>query len=149
MARAEAGIHVERTPDEVFAFVSDVVNNPRWRKNVVSAAWLDDGPMRVGRRGRQSQRVIGRVWTVEAEIVEWDPPRRVMWQAAQGPVKARSWVRVEPDGSGSLVTGGADGGFTGPVGRLLTRLAAPRMLKQARIDLETLRASLEGEASGG
>jgi hypothetical protein len=125
------------------------VNNPSWRKNVVSAAWLDDGPMRVGRRGRQSQRVIGRVWTVEAEIVEWDPPRRVTWQAAQGPVKAKSWVRVEADLSGSLVTGGADGGFTGPIGRLLTRLAAPRMLNQARIDLETLRANLEAETSGG
>jgi hypothetical protein len=46
-------------------------------------------------------------------------------------------------GTGSLATRGADGGFTGPIGRLLTRLAAPRMLKQAHIDLEVLRRNLE------
>ena len=143
MATGEASVHIDRPPDEVFAFVSEVANNPLWRKNVVRVEWFDDGPMRVGRRGRQTQRVIGREWTVEAEIVEWDPPRRVTWEAKQGPVTARSWVRVEPDGNGSLATGGADGGFKGPIGGLLTRLAQPRMLKQALVDLEVLRHLLE------
>lgn len=145
MARAEASVHIERSPEDVFAFVSEVANNPLWRKNVVRMEWIDDGPMRIGRRGRQTQHLLGRDWTVEAEIVEWDPPRRVTWQAVQGPVKVQSWVRVEPDGTGSLATGGADGGFKGPIGGLLTRLAAPRMLKQAAVDLETLRRRLEAE----
>jgi uncharacterized membrane protein len=146
MARAEASVHIERSPEDVFAFVSEVANNPLWRKNVVRMEWLDDGPMRIGRRGRQTQHLLGRDWTVEAEIIEWDPPRRVTWQAVQGPVKVQSWVRVEPDGTGSLATGGADGGFKGPIGGLLTRLAAPRMLKQAEVDLQALRRRLE---SGG
>ena len=146
MARAEASVHIERSPEDVFAFVSEVANNPLWRKNVVRMEWLDDGPMRIGRRGRQTQHLLGRDWTVEAEIIEWDPPRRVTWQAVQGPVKVQSWVRVEPDGTGSLATGGADGGFQGPIGGLLTRLAAPRMLKQAEVDLQALRRRLE---SGG
>ena len=142
MATGEASIRIDRPVDEVFDFVSEVANNPLWRKNVVRVEWLDDGPMRVGRRGRQTQRVLGREWTVEAEIVEWDPPRRVTWEAKQGPVTARSWVRVEPDGTGSLASGGADGGFKGPIGGLLTRLAQPRMLKQAHADLEVLRRHL-------
>jgi hypothetical protein len=58
----------------------------------------------------------------------------------------RSWARVEPDGDGCIVTGGADGGFTGPIGSLLTRLAAPRMLSQAHRDLAVLKARLEGTA---
>src|SRR5262245_11280448 len=86
MARAEAGVHIDRPPEEVFAFVADVTNNPSWRKNVTRAEWLDDGPMRIGRRGRQAQRVLGREWTVEAEIVEWDPPRQITWEVRQGPV---------------------------------------------------------------
>jgi uncharacterized protein YndB with AHSA1/START domain len=143
MARAEAGVHIDRPPDEVFAFVADVTNNPSWRKNVTRAEWLDDGPMRIGRRGRQAQRVLGREWTVEAEIVEWDPPHRVTWEVRQGPVKAQSWARVEPDGAGCMVIGGADGGFTGPIGGFLTRLAEPRMLKQAAYDFEALRKRLE------
>ncbi len=143
MAHGEASIRIERSPDEVFAFVADAANNAAWRKNVVRTEWLDDRPMGVGRRGRQTARLLGREWTVEAEVVEWDPPRSVAWRAVQGPVKVRSWVRVEPDGAGSRVSGGADGGFTGPIGALLTRLALPAMIRQAQADLETLRARLE------
>jgi uncharacterized membrane protein len=143
MARGEASIHVARPAEEVFAVVGDAANNPRWRRNVVRTEWLDDGPMRVGRRGRQTARLLGREWTVEAEVVEWDPPRAATWLTVQGPVAVRSWVRVEPDGEGSLVSGGADGGFTGPFGAILTRLAAPRMVRQANADLRALRDHLE------
>jgi uncharacterized membrane protein len=143
MASAEASIHIDRPAADVFAFVGDPVNNPRWRKNVARMTWEDAGPMRVGRRGAQVQHVLGRDWTVTAEVVEWDPPRRATWRAVQGPVIARSWVRVEPDGEGCNVTAGADGGFAGPIGAILTRLAAPRMLAQAEVDLRTLKAHLE------
>jgi Polyketide cyclase / dehydrase and lipid transport len=144
MATGEASIHIDRPADEVFAFIGDPANNPSWRKNVVRMAWEDDGPMRVGRRGRQTQHLLGRDWTVTAEVVEWDPPHRATWRSVQGPVSVQSWVRVEPDGSGCLASGGADGGFTGPIGSILTRLAAPRMVAQAGIDLETLKRHLEG-----
>jgi hypothetical protein len=64
-------------------------------------------------------------------------------------VSVRSWIRVEPDGTGSRVSGGADGGFTGPIGGLLTRLAVPRMIRQAEADLETMKRHLEAAASPG
>jgi uncharacterized membrane protein len=143
MATGEASIHIDRPPEDVFAVVGDAANNPTWRKNVVRTEWLDDGPMRIGRRGRQTAHLLGRDSTVEAEVVEWDPPHGAAWRTVQGPVSVRSWFRVEPDGSGTLVSGGAEGGFKGPLGRLLTRLAVPRMTKQALIDLETLRRRLE------
>ena len=147
MALAEASMHLACPPDEVFAFVADAANNSKWRRNVVRTEWLDDGPMRVGRRGRQTARLLGREWTVEAVVAEWDPPRVAAWRTVQGPVSVRSWVRVEADATGSLVSGGADGGFTGPIGRLLTRLAVPRMIRQAEADLETLRGLLESHES--
>jgi hypothetical protein len=148
MATGEASIHIDRPPAEVFAFVGDPVNNPAWRKNVVRMAWDDDGPMRVGRRGSQTQHLLGRDWTVGAEVIEWDPPRRATWRTVQGPASVRSWVRVEPDGGGCIASGGADGGFTGPIGGILTRLAAPRMLAQADRDLRVLKGLLEADGSG-
>ena len=147
MAHGEATIHIDRPPEEVFGFIADAANNPKWRKNVVRTEWLDNGPMRVGRRGRQTARLLGREWTVEAEVVEWDRPRVAAWRTIQGPVSVRSWVRVERDGTGSLASGGAEGGFTGPIGGLLTRLAAPRMIRQAQVDLQTLRDHLESVES--
>jgi len=147
MARAEASIHIDRPPEAVFDFVADATNNPRWRRNVVRTVWLDDGAMRVGRQGRQTARLLGREWTVDAEVVDWDPPRTAAWRTIQGPISVRSWVRVEADGTGSLVSGGADGGFLGPIGGLLTRLAVPRMIRQAEVDLRTLRDHLKSRGS--
>jgi hypothetical protein len=143
MAQAEASIHIECPPEDVFGVIGDAANNPSWRKNVVRTEWLDDGPMRVGRRGRQTAHIVGRDWTVEAQVMEWDPPHSATWRTVQGPASVRSWCRVEPEGSGSLVTYGGDGSFLGPLGALLTRLAVPRMTKQAQVDLETLRRRLE------
>jgi hypothetical protein len=143
MATGSVRIHIDRPPEVVFALVGDAANNPRWRKNVVRTEWLDDGPMRVGRRGRQTARALGREWTAEAEVVEWSPPNAVGWQTIQGPMTVRSWFRVEPDGDGSLVTGGAEGSFRGPLGPLLTWLAVPGMVRQANADLTALREHLE------
>jgi len=143
MARAEASIHVALPPDEVFAVVGDAANNPRWRKNVVRTVWLHDEPMRPGRRGRQTSRLLGREWTVEAVVDAWDPPRHAAWRTVAGPLDVRSWYTVEPDEGGSLLRGGAEGGFRGPVGRLLTRLAVPAMVRQANDDLRALRDHLE------
>jgi polyketide cyclase/dehydrase/lipid transport protein len=147
VAHGEASMHIACPADEVFAFVADAANNSKWRKNVVRTEWLDDGPMRIGRRGRQTARLLGREWTVDAVVAEWDPPRVAAWRTVQGPVSVRSWVRVEADADGSLVSGGADGGFTGPIGRFLTRLAVPRMIRQAEADLQTLRGLLESGES--
>ena len=57
-------------PDEVFAFVADRANNPKWRSYVIESGWLDDGPMRLGRRGYQTSRILGRKVTAEAVMVE-------------------------------------------------------------------------------
>jgi hypothetical protein len=143
MARAELSVVIDRDPEDVFAFVADPANNPKWRAYVVESGWLDEGPMRIGRRGYQTSRILGRQMTVEAEIVEWDPPRYVCWQAVQGGATVRSWVGVEPKGSGCIVTGGAEGALNGPIGRLLTPLAVRMMTRQARSSVQKLKADLE------
>jgi carbon monoxide dehydrogenase subunit G len=141
--RAELSTFIDRPPDEVFEFVADPANNPKWRSYVVSSGWFDEGPMRVGRRGYQTSRILGRKMSVEAEIVEWDPPRHVTWETVQGSATVRSWVTVKPDGNGSIVSGGAQGELNGLVGRLLTPIAVRMMVSQARTSMVKLKAALE------
>lgn len=42
MPRVEARATIERPPDEVFAFVADAENNPRWHAHVHETHWLDE-----------------------------------------------------------------------------------------------------------
>ena len=96
---------VIRAPDEeVFAFVADAENNPRWHAHVRETRWIDAGPTALGRRGRQLGRLWGRDWAFVAEVAEWDPPRHVAFQVIEG-VRIRTSITVEPaDGGASRVT---------------------------------------------
>jgi uncharacterized membrane protein len=134
VTRAGDSIRVDAPPEAVFAFVADVENNPRWRSYVVDGRWLDDGPMRVGRRGQQSSKLLGRRWTVEAEVVEWDPPHRVVWATTAGDAAVRTACEVTADGSGSRVEVWTEGEFTNPLLRLLSPLLIATMKRQAASD---------------
>ena len=91
---------VDHPPERVFAFVSDAENNPRWHEHVRETRWLDEGPTRLGRRGRQFGHLFGRDWAFVAEVVEWEPPRLVTFQVTEG-YRVRTSIRTEPAGSGS------------------------------------------------
>jgi hypothetical protein len=151
MARGSFTIHIDRPADEVFAFVGDAANNPRWHGHVIETTWLDDGPMRVGRRGRQVSRLLGVRYEVEADVVEWDPPRKAAWATVAGGAAVRTECLVEPDGDGCRLTLASEGDFTkGPL-RWLSPIALRLFKRQAVSDVRKLVAALEapGDASAG
>ena len=146
MASGSMSIHIDRPAEDVFDCVANVENNPSWRTAVIESEWLDDGPMRPGRVGRQVSKVMGRRYEVTAEVVDWDPPRHVSWATTTGGADVRTHCRVEPDGDGCIVTISSEGAFTG-VWKLLTPVAAAMLKRQSRSDAERLRSTLEGDRS--
>ncbi|HEX7472642.1 MAG TPA: SRPBCC family protein [Candidatus Limnocylindrales bacterium] len=136
--------------EDLFAFVADAENNPRWHDHVHETRWLDDRATGLGRRGRQTGRLFRREWAFVAEIVEWDPPRLVTFQVIEG-YRVRTSLRVEPAGAGSQLTltvttpailGRRIDGF---LSRVLARTVAGR----GRSDIRRLKRHLEGRAGGG
>jgi uncharacterized protein YndB with AHSA1/START domain len=142
MPRGGGSIWIDAAPERVFEFVSDVENNPRWRSYVVDAQWLDDGPMRIGRRGRQTSSVLGRRWSVEAEVVEWEPPRRVVWATTAGDAAVRTACEVAPEGGGSRLSMWTEGAFTNPILRVLSPILIATMKRQATSDGRKLSQAL-------
>jgi uncharacterized membrane protein len=86
---------IRRAPADVFAFVADAENNPRWHEHVRETRWIDEGPTRLGRRGRQTGHLWGRDWAFVAEVAEWEPPNLVAFQVIEG-YRVRTTIRVEP-----------------------------------------------------
>ena len=134
-------VHLDRPAEDVFDYVSNVENNPRWRTAVIETRWLDPGPNRPGRRGDQTSRILGRRYTVTAEVVDWDPPRHVSWATTAGGADVRTHCRVDADGDRCTLTLESEGQFTG-AWRLLTPVAAAMLRRQSIADIERLRAVL-------
>lgn len=94
---------LDHPPETVFAFVAEAENNPRWHAHVRETRWVDEGPTRLGRRGRQFGHLFWRDWAFLAEVVEWDPPRLVTFQVIEG-YRVRTSIRLAPEGDGTALT---------------------------------------------
>lgn len=142
VARGRMTARVDCPAAVAFDYVSDVEHNPEWRTAVIETRWLDHGPTQPGRRGQQTSRILGRRYTVIAEVIDWDPPRHVSWATTAGGADVRTHCRVEADGDGCIVTLESEGAFTG-AWRLLTPLAATMLRRQSAADIQRLRRILE------
>jgi ribosome-associated toxin RatA of RatAB toxin-antitoxin module len=95
-------IHVDVSPDELYALVSDVTRMGEWSP-ICRRCWWDegDGPQ-VGAWFTGRNETPERTWETRSQVVAADPGRRFAWQVNNG------WVHweyaFEPDGDGTRLT---------------------------------------------
>lgn len=103
-----AFVHVEASPEAVFALISDIDLPARFSSEFLGARWLEgaSGPA-VGARfaGRSRHHAVGE-WETESTIVEFDPPRVFAYDVAgfEGGVGARWRFEIEPEAGGCRLT---------------------------------------------
>ena len=130
--RAELTIEIARTPEEVFAYLTDVSNLPAWQTGVRSAT-LRDG------RIEESRTLLGRELQTTLEIVEQEEPRVFTLRALGGPVPFTVRHELAPADGGTRLTVTAEGDVPGLAAGLLARGAE----RQFRKDFERLKRTLE------
>lgn len=146
MTPITTSVEIERSPAEVFAYVTDPRRMPEWQQGAVSGHM--DGPAtHVGSRCTTVRRIGGRERAVTTVITEYDPPRRWADRGIDGPIRAIVTVAIEPLGDASQSRLTIDLDFTGHgIGKLLVplvvrRQAAGEMPKNMRRLKERIEAS--------
>jgi len=140
--RAEVTIEVARTPDDVFAYLTNVSNLPSWQSGVHSAQIEDGGLPRAGARIRESRHMLGRELNTMLEITDYDPPRLFVLKALNSPVPftVRHELEASEAGTTMTVTGEGDAAL---VPGFASGIMARRAEKQFRKDFERLKKRLE------
>lgn len=140
--RAQLAIQVGRTPEDVFAYLTDVSNLPAWQSGVRSAQIEDAGPPRVGARIRESRHMLGRELHTTLEITEYDAPLLFSLRALDSPVPfiVRHELEARDDGTLLTVTGIGNGGL---LPGFAAGIMARRAEKQFRKDFDRLKKLLE------
>jgi carbon monoxide dehydrogenase subunit G len=131
--RAELTIEIARTPEEVFAYLTDVSNLTAWQTGVKSAS-LRNG------RIEESRSLFGKEIDTTLEIVEQEEPHLFVLRTLDGPLRFTVRHQLEPTGGGTRLTVTAEGKVPGFAASLLARGAE----KQFRKDFERLKEILEG-----
>jgi uncharacterized membrane protein len=151
--KVEESIIINRSPDDVFAFLTARNNDPVWMAAVIESEWLDlaardtDAPMRVGRRGRMVMKNMGRRQEYVDEVTDYQPGRRIAHRTVEGPIQINTACLTEPAGDGcrATVVGETDNFIGGLFGKLANPIVARLVSRGFRADLAKLKDLLEAE----
>jgi carbon monoxide dehydrogenase subunit G len=131
--RAELTIEIARTPEDVFAYLTDVSNLPEWQEGVTRAT-------EHAGRIEESRSFLGREVHTTLEIVERMEPHLFTLRALNGPLRLTIRHELEHAEGDTRLTVTAEGDVPGVAARVLARAAE----KQLRRDFEQLKEILEG-----
>lgn len=145
MATFEINLVINRPIEEVFTFISNPENQPRWRATTLEITRVSSEPLDVGSIVKGRFTFLGRPFNGSLEIIAREPQRSYATRLVEGPFPLEARYTLEPAESGtrlSLVIEGEPGGFF--------KLAEPLVVSLAKrsyeADLHNLKDMLEAQA---
>ena len=103
MFTRSVAIQVARPIEDVFEFVSDARNRPRWDESVDSEELTSPEPIGVGSTVRTRMRSMGRDYELGWEVAEHEPPHRQRIESTSGPFSTTLVYDLEEAGDATLV----------------------------------------------
>lgn len=145
MASFEINLVINRPIEEVFTFISNPENLPRWRAATLEVKRISTEPLDVGSIARGRFTFLGRPFEGNLEIITRQPHRSYAIRMTEGPFPLEARYALEPTEGGTrltLVVQGEPGGFF--------KLAEPLVVSMAKrsyeSDLHNLKELLEAQA---
>lgn len=137
-------IEVNRSTEEVFAYVTDPSRFSEWQNGVVDGHRQGDGPPAVGDKCVNTRKIGFAKRKVTSEITRLDSPHIWSVRGTDGPIRAAVEVNVEPiqPGHRSRVTITLD--FTGyGIGKLIVPLVIrPQAAREMNANMQRLKVRL-------
>jgi len=122
MSKVEVSGRAEAPVAVTFATFADIAGAARFVRGIEAIEMLDDGPLGVGSRFRETRRIHGRTGTEEMTVTAFDPPHGFVLEAAAHGARYRTVYRFEPEGTGTRVRRSFEAGAVGLVARVLSVL---------------------------
>lgn len=142
----EEHIDIERSRDEVWAYVSDPANVVVFSSNLSEYEQASPGPRGKGTRDRGRVKVAGRTLAFEHEIDAWEPGQHLGLRSTEAPM-GMSWhidYRLEDLGDGvTRLTQRTESTLGSFFGKLADNLVANMYARDTRANLANLKSLLE------
>lgn len=122
--KLSASIIIPRSQSDIFAFVSEVSNMPKWVTGVTAARLVSD-EMAVGARFVCEYRPNRRSDQLELSVVSFDPPNAFCTRSSRGPFQFDGCVSLAEADGGTRVTNTIEAGPDSLSSKLATVLLGP------------------------
>ena len=135
-------IQIEAKSDDVFAYISNFENNPKWQDGMISCAWITKPPLKVGSKYVQKAKFLGKDVDTVFEVIAYKEGEMVQAKSIQSsfPIIFKRSVRPLKNGTEveAFITGDPSGFY---------KLAMPLMKllvnKTIKKDYKNLKKILE------
>jgi uncharacterized membrane protein len=146
MIRLEKMTTVDRPVDEVFGYIGDQTNTPRWQTGLLEVRRLTDGPLRVGTRHVFVRSFMGRRMEGTNEYTAYEPGKRITFKGIAGPIPLEASYFFEPTDNGTRVTSRVEMWPAG-LARLLQPLIARSLEREMQAASTELKRQLQSRAA--
>lgn len=127
MRRVQQTARIAATPAEVYAFLAEPANLPRWQAGIVAAERTSPPPTVVGSTAKIVLELMGQQVTAEITVREAEPERRLALASSVSGMGIVATLDLAPDGAGTEITLAsevrAENIFMAPLERMVTDAA--------------------------
>jgi uncharacterized membrane protein len=141
--RVEESIEINKPPEEVFDYVSDVGNFPQWMAHTLEVRKDTAGPPQRGDRFTVAIKSVGRRFETPYERTSYNPNLRYTDRAVGGPIPNQRWNYTFEEVPGGTRLSRAVEAESGGILKLLEPLQKRAVKRQLRKDLQSLKDLLE------
>jgi len=138
----EIGVLVDRPIQDVFAFISNPMNLPRWQNMLVEIKPAAPGPVEVGAKYLTKGEMLGRKLEGQVEITDYELNSKFGYQGSVGPMQVHGLISLKPAGTGSRLTLKAHGEPAG-LFKMAEGLLLSQVKGQMEANLDRLKSILE------
>jgi uncharacterized protein YndB with AHSA1/START domain len=96
MRRVEASAVIAAIPEEVFAFLADPANLPRWQTGIVSAERTSPDPVGVGSTARVVRELAGQRMAVDLTVTAYEAGRRLVLASEVSGIGVEATLDLQP-----------------------------------------------------
>jgi uncharacterized membrane protein len=141
MMKLEDNVIIQRSPDKVFAFTTDIKNNPKWQSDILEIEQITDGTFGRGATYRCVNIFMGQRFESEATVSEYIPAQKCSYKIKAGSINGENNFIYETVNGGTKFTTRVRlrMGFLALAGGLFKRTAKEQIKK----DLNRLKNILE------
>ena len=142
MINLDFGTLIDKPVKDVFAFVADPNNMPKWNSAVVSLEQVTPGDVGVGTKFKSVGEMMGRRVEGEMQVVAYEPDSKCGFQVNAGPMQVTMTMTFKTVGTGTKISLNAQGNPAGFF-KIAEGVMTGRVKTMMEENLARLKSSLE------
>lgn len=95
MLAINESIMIERSPEEVFAFISNFENDPQWRSGLLRITQTPAAPTQIGTIAEETSHFMGREINTSAVVTQVIDSQLIVFKSFEGPYPMRGQRSTE------------------------------------------------------